>query len=168
MNICTCSFSIWMSLSPHYLLVSIISKDKSVVNLNCDSSACDESFLLLFLRFFVFSESNYDTSRCGFLCTYIIWSSLSFLDMEMAIFNQFGSFHLLLFLNTNFLPFSLFSWNFHYMYTLVHMLVSRTLWDCFCCFSFFSSDWIISINLCSNSLHLSFTNSNLLSSDLYW
>ena len=100
------------------------------------------------------SEFDYDFPKC-FLCIYLAWGLLSFLDVWASIFDQFFKKNLcLLTLQIFFMLYSLypFPWNSNYIYAKpfdVALHVSDLLFWFLCSFLFFAVSLIciIPINL---------------------
>ena len=68
----------------HCLLASYVFDEKSGI-----PSMWLVIFLLLLSRFFLWlSSCNYDVLRCGSLCVFYLWRSLTFLTMWISIYYQ--------------------------------------------------------------------------------
>lgn len=106
-------------------------------------------------------------SQYGSLYIYSAWSMFSFLDVYIYIFMKSRKYLAINFSDSLSVPFSLSSPSRRTTIEnmLIYLIVShRSLGCClffFTIFSFCSSDWLISIDLPSNSLILSSVYSNL-------
>lgn len=149
------------NMSFHCLLASLVSDEKSAINLFETHLDTMSHFCLASFFVFVFWQFNY-VSRCGSLWVYPTWTSLNFFHVYINSFQQIWEVYRHYLFKYSLCPFFSFSPWPPLMHMLVCLIVSTGFWG-FVHFSLFcslcSSDCAISIDLSLSSL---FYRSNML------